>query len=535
MHFFHSILGFMVILVPLVLFHELGHFIFAKLFGVKVEVFSIGFGPKLYGRFFGETEFRISAFFLGGYVKLLGEESQQELSLKEKLRALPSQAAWKRALIFFGGPLFNFILAFFIFAFILWRGESQISNHIGRVVKGSYAEKVGFCSGDQVLRVGETPVQTFVHFVEIISQHPDQKLEVGILRQQATKQIAFQVQAQKGYNAYGEWSEVGVVNGLFPFPRSTQVGISNPQSLGGLLGLKTGDQIIRLHHTSVSTWEELESVYSQIPQKLPFKIQWKQSSTQTIFESEFIKEKSDLSLMGIHSSELFVQKVLKDSPAEKTGIQRGDRIVQVENQNVHSFYELQKLIQGGKEDAPLLLTWERNGKMYAQQLTPKVEISKMRQPQKIIGIIPDLEVTQPHLVIQKIRNPFKLFYRAHAQVFQLIAKNLISLKKLLFGEISIRNLGGPIMIGKLAGESLNRGWDAILRSMAIFSISLGVLNILPVPVLDGGHLLLLGIEVLRRKPLSTRQIEIIQGLGFIIVMILTGIAFHNDILQLLNL
>src|SRR6185437_6616229 len=130
-----SIVGFLIILGPLVIAHEFGHYIFARIFGVKAEVFSIGFGKKIWSRQIGETELRVSMLPLGGYVKLLGEDRESTLTPEELKRALHKQAAWKRFFIFFGGPLFNFLFAILIFMVILAIGEPQISNVIGRVVR----------------------------------------------------------------------------------------------------------------------------------------------------------------------------------------------------------------------------------------------------------------------------------------------------------------------------------------------------------------------------------------------------------------
>ena len=123
-----SIIGFLIILAPLVIVHEFGHYIFARIFGVKAEIFSIGFGPRLFARQLGETELRVSAIPLGGYVKLLGEERDVELSAEDKKRSLHSQAAWKRFFIFFGGPLFNFMFAILVFMVILVLGEPHIAS-----------------------------------------------------------------------------------------------------------------------------------------------------------------------------------------------------------------------------------------------------------------------------------------------------------------------------------------------------------------------------------------------------------------------
>ena len=151
-----SVFAFIIILVPLVVFHEFGHFVFAKIFGVKAEVFSVGFGPSLWKRQKGETEFRLSAIPMGGYVKLLGEDRDAPLSEEEQKRALHRQKPWKRFFIFFGGPLFNFILAIFLFMAIMAIGEPQVASVIGRVVHDSPAEKAGFRSGDRVVSVNVT-------------------------------------------------------------------------------------------------------------------------------------------------------------------------------------------------------------------------------------------------------------------------------------------------------------------------------------------------------------------------------------------
>ena len=135
-----SVIGFLIILGPLVIVHEFGHYIFARLFNVKAEIFSVGFGPRLWCKQLGETELRISAIPLGGYVKLLGEDRDAPLSPEESKRALHKAAAWKRFFIFLGGPLFNFLFAIFVFMVILAYGENQVSSRVGRVVDGSVAQ-----------------------------------------------------------------------------------------------------------------------------------------------------------------------------------------------------------------------------------------------------------------------------------------------------------------------------------------------------------------------------------------------------------
>ena len=253
--FLLSFFAFIIILVPLVVFHEFGHFVFAKIFGVKAEIFSIGFGPKLWSRQIGETELRISAIPMGGYVKLLGEDRDAEVSAEEQKRALHRQAPWKRFFIFFGGPLFNFLLAIFIFMIILVIGEPQISSVVGRVVHGSTAERVGFQNGDKILSVNSTPVTKFEEVYTILNENPGKILDIEVTHPGVTQPVHLSVKTstEDGFSIYGESVRVGEIDGLFPIPRANQVGVSNPKSPAALAGMSTGDKVVALNATPIST------------------------------------------------------------------------------------------------------------------------------------------------------------------------------------------------------------------------------------------------------------------------------------------
>ena len=165
--------------------------------------------------------------------------------------------------------------------------------------------------------------------------------------------------------------------------------------------------------------------------------------------------------------------------------------------------------------------------------TPIRDVSLNKKTQYTIGVAPMLVLAEPPTVVERVLNPVRLVIQATERMVQLTWRNLVSLRKMAAGEVSTGQLGGPLTIGKIAGESLSRGLIVFLTNMAIFSIGLGVLNILPVPVLDGGHLLLLGIETVRGKPLSPRQMEIVQGIGLLFILALMGKAFYNDIARLI--
>ncbi|MEK7691698.1 MAG: site-2 protease family protein, partial [Bdellovibrionota bacterium] len=198
-----SIFGFLVILGPLVIVHEFGHYIFARLFNVKAEIFSVGFGPKLWSKQLGETELRFSLFPLGGYVKLLGEDPDVQLSPEDQVRALQRQAPWKRFFIFFGGPLFNFLFAIVIFMAILAIGEPQIASELGRVVRGSAAEKAGFLSGDHILAIDDVPVRKFEEVIIAINESPNKALKFEVEGTKAGKRVVSATPTiQDGFSVY---------------------------------------------------------------------------------------------------------------------------------------------------------------------------------------------------------------------------------------------------------------------------------------------------------------------------------------------
>lgn len=544
--FLQSVFAFVAILVPLVVFHEFGHFLFARLFGVKAEIFSVGFGPRLFGKVIGETEWRLSAIPLGGYVKLLGEEQGVEIAPEDQKKALNRQAPWKRFLIFFGGPLFNFLLAIFIFMVIFTLGEPQMASVVGRVVRHSAAEKVGFQSGDKVLSVQGKPVKRFEDILEVLNANPGKTLDFEVLHpdQTAAVHLSVPTSTQAGYSAYGESIDVGEVEGLLPVPRSNQVGVSNLESKTGQFGIVTGDQVIAVNDQPVTTWEKLESIYSHLPPGAPLSLKFRKKADSSEKVALWVKPSSTFPRegnlgedFGLHSSEMFVEKAMPKSPAAEAGIQSGDRLIKIGQFEVQSFFDLKDAVQkSGEKDGKIQIQWERAGRVYTTAVVPTAtagrDVLLKEVTRYTVGVVPMLVMAEPITFVERVFNPFKLVYLATERVVSLSWKNLVSLRKILFGEVSMGTLGGPIMIGKIAGESMARGLIVFLTNMAIFSIGLGVLNILPVPVLDGGHLLLLGVESVRGKPLTPRQMEIVQSIGLVFILALMVVAFKNDLARL---
>lgn len=531
-----SILGFLVILAPLVIVHELGHFFFARLFGVRADVFSIGFGPKIWRRKIGETEYCVSAIPLGGYVKLFGEEPGVELSPAERPRALQHQAAWKRFFIFFGGPLFNFLWAILVFMVILALGEPQLKSIIGRVLPGSEAEVAGFRSGDRVRAVDGKPLERFHDLLGVIQENPGKTLHFDVLRSSTPKTITAIPSSEEGFSPYGEIKQVGRLDGILPAARAPLIGVSDPASIAARAGLRTGDKIARMEDRQIRNWEDFESAFHLLP--LDAKAAHLELSDGRKVELPLPRvRKSPAQDWGLHSSELFVKETLPSSPAQAAGLQMGDRVSAVSGMPVTSFFAMKDAIQeAGEKTGVVEFRWERAGKVIESKILPTKSTERdpalKKKNQFTIGVLPMLEFAEGETILERETNPIFLVSKSIARVADLVWKNLVSIGKMFKGEVSVGTLGGPILIGKIAGDSLERGLIAFLSTMAILSVGLGILNVLPVPVLDGGHLLLLVVEVIRGKPLSVRQIEIAQQVGLSLILLLMVVVMRNDLSRL---
>lgn len=228
---------------------------------------------------------------------------------------------------------------------------------------------------------------------------------------------------------------------------------------------------------------------------------------------------------------------MKGSPAEKAGVEKGDQLVAVNDSPVRSFFELRRKIQrSGEEKGKVQVKIHRQGKELSFEIVPQETTERdpllKKLKQYTIGVMPVPSMVEPSMVIEQTWNPFLLFWRGTARMIEMTERNLVSIGKMVVGQVSVKSLGGPILIGKLAGDSISRGLLDFLRMMAVLSVGLGVLNILPIPVLDGGHIVLLGLEKIRGRALSLKQIEVVQSVGLAVILFIMVIVMKNDISRL---
>lgn len=346
------IISAVVVLGLLIFVHELGHFLFAKLFGVGVEKFSLGFGPKIFGKTIGDTEYLLSAFPLGGYVKMVGESSEAEVSQEDLDRSFMGKPPLQRIAIVAAGPVFNLLFAALLFIMVYMIGVPAATTRIGEVIAGKPA---------------------------------------------------------------------------------------------ALAGLQTKDLVTSVNGKPVSRWDEFSSTIA------------------------------------------------------------------------------------GSQGAPLDIVVERAGKVLAFRIVPETKEGKNLFGEKIfypvIGVVAAAEMVTDRY------SPLDAVVKGCQQTWKVITLTIVSIGKLIERVVPLDSVGGPIMIAKMAGEQASAGGVNFLAFMALLSINLGILNLLPVPILDGGHLFFYFWELIFRKPVSMKTREMAQQVGLVLLIGLMVLAFYNDIVR----
>jgi regulator of sigma E protease len=349
--FAYSVVAAIVGLGVLIVFHEFGHFLLAKLCGVGVITFSVGFGPKLWVKKKGETEYALSAFPLGGYVKMVGEDPDQEVQPGDLEKSFARKSLLKRIAIVVAGPGFNLLLAVLLLMVVYtFYGVPVMSTQVSGVEKGSPAEKAGIVKGDRIISLNGKTVEQWEELSGGIKASGGKALELQIRRGSETVNVTVQPTQKEGKNIFGE--------------------------------------------------------------------------------------RKDDWMIGIGS---------------QVSIEKG--------------------------------------------------------------------------------NPGLAIVRAFYQTYDYSKLTLLAFYKMILGDVSPRNIGGPILIAQMAGQQAQEGLGSFLAFLAVLSINLGVLNLLPVPVLDGGHLLFFLVEAVIRKPVAVRYREMAQQVGICLLALLMVYAFYNDIVR----
>src|ERR1017187_509993 len=429
-----SISGALIALGFMVLIHELGHFLVARYFDVRVDVFSIGFGTRLFGVKRGPTDYRVSILPLGGYVRMAGDNiSEERTGAPDEFLSKPR---WQRALIALAGPTMNIIAAIVIFA---------------------------------------------IHFGGVSPQAPyaDKPIEV-----------------------------VGVFKGS-PAERA---------------GIQPGDRITAIDGAENPTWERAhwETGFALPGAQLPVTID---RGGQNIF-TVVTADQDEYDMFGYPAEQITVETVTPGSPSERSGLKPGDKIVSYDEVPVESWYQFTQLVKQ-RHDHPIQLMISRNGHVMKLQVRPEnKDLGDGNGVRWTIGFTRHNDSVQKNMgVVDSIE--FSLWFNAR------FARQMLSLVGQLFvGKVSLKEVQGPVGIVTMSGRAARAGFGSLMSMMALISLNLAVVNLLPFPILDGGHITMLAIEGALRHDLSIKAKERFIQVGFVFILVVFALVMYNDVLRL---
>lgn len=439
-----TILAFLLALGPLIIFHELGHYLVARACGVKVLRFSVGMGKIVWSRRFGrdQTEWAISALPLGGYVKMLDDRDPATAAKTEEeaRREFTRQSVWRRIAIVAAGPIANFLLAMVLLTGLYMYGMEDASTAVRFMPDTAVAHQLGLREGDRISAVDGREI------------HGWNELRLYVMEAAIDKKPARIDVEQAGGGHFS--AEI---------PASAFAGLDLDKDVLAALGLMP-----RLSRA----------------------------------------------LLG---------KPVAGSAGEAAGLREGDTVLAFDGQPVRDGVELAQKVRASK-GKPVVLGVERNGATINISATPRIDPASGNA---VLGV--PLR-SRPELV-RVPAGPVDALVKGTRSTWDSAVMQVKLIGKIIVGELSLKNVTGPVTIAEYAGETARQGPEQFLRFIAAISISLGVMNLLPIPVLDGGLLLYYSLEVLARRPLPPRVIDMAQRAGVVMLVMLMSLAFFNDAMR----
>ncbi len=437
----------------LIVIHEAGHFLVARLCGVKVLRFSVGFGKPLWSWRMGKdrTELAVGAFPLGGYVKML-DEREGEVGIGDLPRAFNRQPVWKRFAIVSAGPLANFALAIGMYWALFVHGVEEPRPILGKPAAQSLAEKAGFQEGELVRRIDGKAIESW------------QEMRWELL-QKALDGKTVQIE---------------------------------------LIDRKREVVLRRLDLASLDSAD----IEGDIPHRIGF---------------------------GYYRPPLppVIGKVTAGGAADLAGLREGDRVLRIDDKPISNWAQLAAVIRDAP-GRPLEIDVDRSGSPVSLTITPvETDQNGIRVGRIGIGVRDDGS-DRSELMTTVRYGPLASLEKAVVQTWETSVFSLNMLGRMITGEVSWKNLSGPVTIADYAGQSARLGLAYYVKFLALISISLGVLNLLPIPLLDGGHLMYYIVEIIKGGPVSERVMEIGQQIGLALLVMLMAFAFYNDINRLVS-
>lgn len=550
---FTQIFSFIVLLGVLVFVHELGHFLVARWCGVRVEVFSLGFGKKIFQYTKDGTNYCISIIPLGGYVKMFGEQPGDSIPESEKKDSFSHKKVSQRMAIVLAGPIMNLLFAFIIFMIVSSLGEMVKAPVVGEVQPGTVAETIGFKSGDRIVSINSHPITTWDDFQFELDKNLDASVPVILEREGNKERVELQVpvKSKKNPNVVSTKKQIGDVDGLSLYSYAAVIAVS-PSSPLAIAGIQTGDRILKINEIETVNFRDVEIALNALyntpeaakPSELKIKIARNEVDPKNKIEKEYVisnidaTKKVTLESLKIESTQLYVDRVMPDSPAQSAGLQKGDRIVSINNHKLVVWEDILNTIKSFNGEGKLSLEVKRKEETVKLDIIPNMTTHMTQhgteEKRFTIGISPYLMYAPPETIILKYNDIFSIAKRAGERTYEVSVMMVLSFAKLLNSELSPKNIGGIFSIAQAANDTFKIGMTAFLQMMALISINLFIINLLPIPILDGGHLVFYIIEAVKGSPLSLNKIELAHKVGMILLFSLMVFALFNDFRRMLG-
>ncbi|UCH74526.1 MAG: RIP metalloprotease RseP [Rhodospirillales bacterium] len=452
-NFWDGLFWFLVLLTPLVFVHELGHYLVARWCGVRVDVFSIGFGPELFGwTAKSGTRWKISAVPLGGYIKMFGEHALErdtsgqvrELTEEEKAVSFEHKRLSQRAAVVFAGPAANYVFAILVLAVMYMTfGQSYTPAVVAAVAPESAAARAGIEPGDRVISVDGDPLERYEDLAGRVALHPGDPIEVEIERDGRTLAMT-----------------------VTPDPVEMKMIDDTVQTVGTL---------------------------------------------------------------GVGLIPPVVAEVIPDSAAAEAGFRVGDRVMQIGDTPIGRFEELRQIVLAAP-GKPLEFLIARDGAEIKLTAVPKAdEIRTESGDTQPVGRLGVAAKAPPTDIVR--HGPTMALWQATKRSVEITEGTLTGLAQIAIGARDSKEMGGPIMIAQVSRKVAKRGVIDFIGMMVLFSITLGLINLFPIPVLDGGHLAFYALEAIRGRPLGERAQEYGFKIGLALVLSLMIFVMVNDLLH----
>ncbi len=535
---------FAVFVSVLIFVHELGHFAWAKIFGVKVLMFSIGFGPKIVRIRGRETEYCIGLLPLGGFVRMLEENRQDPVWPEDKHRTFDAQPLYKRAIIVLAGPAMNLLFPVLLYLGVFAAQDDYSPPTIG-IVLPNQAASGKLVPGDRILEIDGERVSTFAEVQRIVRKSPGKDLHLLVFRDTGHVEITVTPEERIEQRPLGLVDRIGVI-GVGPSRPAAVIGLRNRESPAYRAGLRTHDVVTEIRGMPVSTFVDLERLLEgnrgetvPVAYLRPKRVAGGLEPLSPLYvydtglaaltpdpHGDSLEERT-----GIELADPYLADVVAGSPEYLAGMREGDRLETVDHLPITSWTMYEERMTA----LPLVpheVEWTRGGEKLRGKVQVAIEVITDEQGSRATRPQPGAVNWAPRIPERSVGRPSILGYalpNALDETWDVIRFIVVGFGKIAKGELGLSTIGGPITVYDVVVQQRQKGASYLLWAMAVISINLGLINLLPIPVLDGGHLLFFGAEALSRRPVPLRVREVMSLFGLLALLVLMAFALRNDL------